>query len=579
MAAPNPQLEAAIQEFAQQPGVTPEQVAQLRAAITAPPALTTIFNQDAGAGNLSAFALAPPGATRIGTYDPGTGVVTLPAEVLPGTGSTADIRSVLKLQDMSLRFAHQPGVDAEMHANLQKTLNDSPVLAAQFMDSVRDGATRNLNGFALHTQGVAGGSYDPDSGVMHLTPASLAMPTFREHDLAFVLGHEMQHGANRAAVRHARAQFHAQLKAIAGDADPVNDYTGPIALMKAANRSDEASATIAGWNAMLSYEKQRSGNPAAGLQEMWDNGSHGRVLDFLELDAAGKAVPRAGLAFNSDGTLTPSPPNVEAMGRYYFDQPPTGTLGVAAQDTVGIGPLGHSDYTNYYGAGLVSEVIFYERSVGVPKHGDASRMQLNMSKLGFSEKLLEENGIFIAAGSNASQPYHDTGTTPPTPGQFDHTADGPHAHQHVPAKPDLDHGITADVARLDAIANDPLYRQVQAAVHRLDASMGRVPDAASDAMTASLYALARESGLQRVDHAVLSVANGRVGEGENVFVVQGQLQDPLNRIASMKTLDAVSTPRDVALDRALQAATAPSRDQKRHAAEHDHGAPAISLSR
>lgn len=203
-----------------------------------------------------------------------------------------------------------------MHANLQKTLNDAPVLAAQFKNAVRDGSPRTLEAFGFHTQGVAGGSYDPKTGTMQLTPGSLAGPGFSEHNVAFVLGHEMQHGGNRATVQQAKTAFRAQLQAIASDSNPVNDYTAPIATMKQAHRRDEASAHITGWNAMLSYEKQRTGNPNAGSQEMWDNASHSRVVDFLELDLTGKPVARLGLTFNPDGSLPATPANVEAMGRY-----------------------------------------------------------------------------------------------------------------------------------------------------------------------------------------------------------------------------------------------------------------------
>lgn len=581
MSGPNAQLEAALVAFRRQPGVSPQQVAQLRNAIGAPPALTPALNQDAAAGRLTGLALGAPGDSRVGRYDPASGIITLPAELLPGSGPATDLRSALKLQDMSLRFAHLPGVTPEMHGNLQKTLNDSPALADQCKAAVRDHSPRNLEGFALHTEGVAGGSYNPRTGAMQLTPASLDPATFRQHDLAFVMGHEMQHGANRVTLKQAREAFHLQLRAIASDSNPVNDYTAPIATMMAANRRDEASSHIAGWNAMLSYEKQRSGNPNAGFQEMWDNASRGRVQDFLELDSTGKPVPRAGLTFNPDGSLPSTPQNVEAMGRYYFDQRPVGTPGVPVEDTMGIGATGRSDYRNYYGTGHVGTAIAYERAVGVAKHGNASRMQLDLQALGLSEKLIEENGLSIAPGGTTSQAYRDTGTTPPTTGRFDHTRDGPHANQHVPAEPGAPQpGAPRGAASVNALTDDPMYRQTQSAVHRLDAEMGRVPDAASDAMTASLFNLARQNGLQRVDHVVLSIDNGAVRRGENVFVVQGEINDAANRIGFMKTADAVSTPPARSLEQAAQLTP----DAPHHQAVQAHQAsqqqaPVLSLVR
>jgi hypothetical protein len=86
----------------------------------------------------------------------------------------------------------------------------------------------------------------------------------------------------------------------------------------------------------------------------------------------------------------------------------------------------------------------------------------------------------------------------------------------------------------------PLLRQSQAAVDRLDQSLGRTPDQSSACMSASLACLAQENGLTQIDHVVLSQQNGR--QGENVFVVQGALGDPVHRIAHMKTSVATQTP-------------------------------------
>lgn len=346
--------------------------------------------------------------------------------------------------------------------------------------------------------------------------------------------------------------------------------------MREAHRRDEASAHIAGWNAMLGYEKQRNHDPNAGLQAMWQNANHSRVVDFLEAGPDGQARPRAGLAFNADGTLPPTAANIEAMGRYYFDQPPIGTPGVPLQDTVNLGPHGRSDYSNLYGAGLVNHAIFFERTVGVPAHGAASRMALDMGRLRLDEKLLEENGLSIPAmpGQPATQAYCDIGTHPPTTGRFNHTVDGPHAHQHVP----VDAVPRPHSARAEPPAEaDPLCRQVRTAVERLDASMNRTFDASSEAMTASLYALAREAGLSRVNHVVLSTETDRLRRAENVFVVQGGLMEAGNRVAHMKTAEAVMAPVEQSLQRA-QAHGAAEPTAPAHAEAHRH-APALVHSR
>lgn len=190
MPGPNRQLTAALNQFALEPGVSPEQAAQLRAAINATPTLLNSLNADAANGHLRSFALAPPGPASIGQYDIASGKVTLPAEVLTGTTPVnPDLRAVLKLQDMSLRFAHTASVTADMHANLERTLNGSPVLIDQFKNAVRNESQRELRGFALHTDPGAGGSYDPTTRTMNLTSASLSTASFDQHNMSFVLGH------------------------------------------------------------------------------------------------------------------------------------------------------------------------------------------------------------------------------------------------------------------------------------------------------------------------------------------------------------------------------------------------------
>ena len=89
---------------------------------------------------------------------------------------------------------------------------------------------------------------------------------------------------------------------------------------------------------------------------------------------------------------------------------------------------------------------------------------------------------------------------------------------------------------------DSLVSQAQAAVRRLDESMGRQYDTHSACMAASAACLAKSSGLSAIDHIVLSESNGLVRKGENMFVVQGALNDPAHDRAHMKTQDAVSAP-------------------------------------
>ena len=101
----------------------------------------------------------------------------------------------------------------------------------------------------------------------------------------------------------------------------------------------------------------------------------------------------------------------------------------------------------------------------------------------------------------------------------------------------------------------PLMQQVREQVAALDAKQGRTFDEYSERMTASVMALARANNLDRADHVVLSAATAEHGPGRNVFVVQGDLNDPAHRRGVMPTQEAVQTPLEQSLQR-LEVASA-----------------------
>lgn len=87
-----------------------------------------------------------------------------------------------------------------------------------------------------------------------------------------------------------------------------------------------------------------------------------------------------------------------------------------------------------------------------------------------------------------------------------------------------------------------LNQQVRQGVAALDAQHGRSFDQTSERLTASLTVLAREQGLQQVDHVLVSNATAQHPAGHNVFVVQGDPANPAHLRAMMPTAVAVQTP-------------------------------------
>jgi hypothetical protein len=100
---------------------------------------------------------------------------------------------------------------------------------------------------------------------------------------------------------------------------------------------------------------------------------------------------------------------------------------------------------------------------------------------------------------------------------------------------------------------DPMFGQIRDGVNRIDGSLGRTPDASSERMTWSLYALAKEQGLREVDDVRLGQAGTRAGAGEYVFLVQGDPSTSVYRREQMKTDDAIKTPVEQSFARAQTA--------------------------
>ena len=106
-----------------------------------------------------------------------------------------------------------------------------------------------------------------------------------------------------------------------------------------------------------------------------------------------------------------------------------------------------------------------------------------------------------------------------------------------------------EAARLHgAVQVDPahpdhaLQRQVSRAVDAMERSLGRHPDENSERLKASLLLAAKQQGLTRVDHVVLSEARETVQAGQHVFAVQGRLEDPASRRVHVATQQALATP-------------------------------------
>ncbi len=125
-------------------------------------------------------------------------------------------------------------------------------------------------------------------------------------------------------------------------------------------------------------------------------------------------------------------------------------------------------------------------------------------------------------------------------------------------------------------SNDPLFLQINKGVARLDAEAGRTPDATSENVSASLYALAKANDITRVDHVLLSERTAQADAAQNIFIVQGERNDPAHLRASMATAVAAQTPADASFERAeqlTQAAQARTQEEQQQRQVQEQSGP------
>lgn len=554
MSTPNPALEAAIAHFAQQPGVTPAEVSQLRATLASDPALSHSLETSASSGALHGFAAAAPGAPNqpVGFYDPANRTVTLPTSAFApaSAGASADLHGVLRVQSMVVDFAGKSYSDAagmkqpatpDMVTNLQDTMNGSPVLADQLKRASTTLAPPQpnqprqhiLESFDFTAPGAGvGGSFSPSQHTMNLVSESLMTTTppgstsgaYRASNLTFVIGHEVQHGFNAQSAEQARTAYVHEVHARAATPGPVHDYTALVESHIQSGREDEAKAEIAGWNALRDRVQHDQGSVTlTNLRQAEPQ----RVDDFLEI-ANGKLSPRSNLHLNADLSLSPTTANVTAMGHNYFDRTTIAhhVPGDSRQD-IGLGVGKQSDYPNYY-AGWAVAVIGSEERAAVHGKGPAPQIQINMKHAGLYEEMMEKGGLDLGK-SKQTIPYLDSSTQPATPHGFDHTVDGPHKFQSVPVAP----------TRLDdpEHADHALFQQVRGHVVALDQSMGRTPDVHTDQLASAATVQARADGLDHVSQVALS------DDGSRLWAVQtppGRTDHLFDKQSSVPTSEAMT---------------------------------------
>lgn len=456
----------------------------------------------------------------------------------------------LSAQAQAQVTAFNASLDPVQRINFANALNGSPALVSQINSAV---AANQLSGFSLLAPGThAGGQFNPATRTMELPASIISSPasgTYNPNELTFVMGHEIQHAINAPAQAAATQTLVNDVRAVAQGTGATHDYTAAVSARLQANRDDEATAHIAGFNALVGMV--RSTNPTPSLEDIY-RAHPGRMNDFIAVTPGtpNTYALRPGLSLNADMTMTPNAANTTAMGQHYYGQPAS-----AAR----IGPNGDSDYQNYYATAWIGYAAQVERA-HAPSHAAAGRnpqFTLNMATLGVNEVQLERNGLNLGGAGN-TQAYTNTGTTPPTQGTFHHTA-GTNRHVPItlPAVPS-----PVDVAQAPSQPG-PAVRQAMDALDRSQNIGAGDFGADRERVAAGVAVHAATHGL-RPDHVVLN------DRRTDLIVVQGALSDPAARLSPpLAVADALRTDPAAAQQRLDTLQQAPAQVATRDAPQQD----------
>lgn len=394
---------------------------------------------------------------------------------------------------------------------IAKTIASSPKLNRELTQVIDSGDVLRLR--KLDEGASADGSYDSTHRTLNLSSRVLERPPTRAtmDRLAAVMGHEVSHAMQREDAFSVGARFTEQIQELAQTNAAKRDYTAIVASHIQNDRKQEALAELNGLNTLA--DRMRSAGQPLTRESFAD-----RAQDLVSCVTKTPTRLDPRIHFDtSTGAIPVDAQNIEAVASCFYDI---------------VRPKGEYRYDSAtYAISVIAQKEFEARRLDPDRSPTGA--ELNLKSLGIDPQKLKAHTFDL--GPMRDGPFYLTDTSGPQKQiiEIQHSAQRQEESKHLQGP-----STVQEPAHPDHL----LYRQATDSVAALDRAIGKPPDAGSERLAASLLVLAKESGLQRIDHIVLSQGAPGVRPGENVFVVQGDLNDPAHLRAHMKTEQATATP-------------------------------------
>ncbi|WP_064749983.1 XVIPCD domain-containing protein [Lysobacter antibioticus] len=416
---------------------------------------------------------------------------------------------------------HEFGRDGASKQQLEliaKTIASSPKLNHELTRAIDAGDIGRLGYVARNSS--ADGTYDSTHRALNLSPRVLDQPETRRtlDRLASVMGHEVSHAMQRADAFSANVRFVGQVQELAQSNLARRDYTAIVANHIQSDRRQEALAELNGMNTLA--DRMRNAGETVTAEAF---ALRARPHSACVTGMPGSLDPR--VCFDSTaGAIPVDAANIDAVASCFYDI--ARTKGEYRYDTAA------------YAISMIAQKEFEARRLDPDRSPTGA--ELDLKSLGLDPQKLRAQSFDF--GPMRDGPFYlvDTSSQPRQVIELRHTPRNRDEAKHLQGP-----STAQDPSHLD----HRLYQQAIEGVAALDRALGKAPDAGSERLAASLLGLAKENGLQRIDHVVLSQGGTGLRPGENVFVVQGALDDPAHLRAHMKTEQAVATPVEASMQR------------------------------